>query len=295
MNQNAFSNFATNQGYNMGPVPNNGMQYNQGYPTQQRPQMNNPLTDEQRKLLLQKEDTFNLTVTPEDYARAICTHKNPQDGTFACVINPDKSVTCKICHATFYPDIVTEEYVNDGVNKMLNTFQTLKYIGVDLSEEVIRQYFAIIPYMEKSPQLYKLLNKTFSKYHVNNQVIPQNGMNLFAMYNAITNPTVPISAPNYGYGYQQPMQPQMNGYQQPMTPFTGMQQQMMGGTNPFYQQPMQPQMNGYQQPQGAGFQQQQQPPMNQPINPQQSQSQTQDNQQPQANNGDVQISEKLKL
>lgn len=246
---NAFESVANNQGYNTGMPGFTPFGYAQ--PTQpQKAQMTNPLTDEERKLLQNNIDAFDLKIKPEELASAVCTHKD--NGKFATVVNPDGSVTCTICHKTFRPNDVDEEFVKKAVDAIINTLQTCKMIGVDLNNEVIRQFFAIIPYIERVPKLYKMVNAIFNRYGNTQQVQPVNyGQSVQNMYNYLTNPAVPVGGMMPGYGqpayYQQPPM----GYQQPpvQNPFTNMQNAMVnGGVNPFYQQPPM----GYQQPPMAG-------------------------------------------
>ena len=281
---NAFSNYANyaqGQGYNTGMANFQNMGYAQ--PNQvARPQMTNPLTDEQRKLLQQSEDAFDLKIKPEELARAICTHKDPATGTFATIPNPDGSVTCKICHQTFRPNDVDEEYVTRSVEGFLNTLQLLKMIGVDLNDEVIRQFFAIIPYVERVPKLYKLVNKIFNKYNNQSPVMPNTaGQNTMGLFNMLTNPAVPLGGMGYG-GFN----PYAGMGMPQATPFTNMQNNMVGG-NPFYANPnpvpnQMPQYGGGFNPY-AGMPPQQGAPMGQgapTMNPPQQGTQQQNAQTP---------------
>ena len=120
-----------------------------------------------------------------------------------------------------------------------------------------------MPYLEKVPKLYKMVNKIFNKYNQQNPVMPNNaGQNIVGAFNMLTNPAVPIGGnmPQYGYGYGMPQQ----------TPFMNMQNNMVNGANPFYQQT--PQYNGFNPYMNNAVQQQMPngaPQMNQPqANPQ---------------------------
>ena len=269
-----------NTGYNT--MGFNGYQYP---PNQmEKPHMSNPLTDEERKLLLTDTDLFNLQVTKQEVAQAVCTHKDPQKGTFSTFKNPMTGrLECQICHEQFDPDVVTSEYVQQAVDCVLNALQTIKAIGVDLSNEVIRQFFTIIPYIKRIPKLYELVNRNFAKYTQGMSAMPQNQANMFQMYDNIINPAVPM-----GYGYNQ------------QTPFMNQQNVMMGG-NPFMPN------NGYGQGYGQGYPQQgynqgypvnpyQQPPMNAAqapaMNPPQQPAAPQ---QPQAPADNVQVTEQIQL
>lgn len=165
----------------------------------QKPRMINPLTDDERKALRNNPvDEFNLNITPQEVAEGFCTHK--ENDQYAVVVNADHSVTCKLCHATFNPDVCTPEYVKDATERIENVLQTLKFLGVDLNADVIRGYFGYVPYIKKIPQLYKLVNNSFGRYNENTMfggVQNQNtGASIFNMFNQLTNPAMPL--------YQQP-------------------------------------------------------------------------------------------
>lgn len=207
---------------------NNGMGYTGAMANGQaiqKPRMINPINEEERKALKENPvDEFNLNVTNEEMGKAFCTHK--EGNQYAVIINADHTVTCKICHETFNPDICTEEYIEETSRRMQNILQTLKFLGVDLSADVVRGYFGFIPYIKRVPQLYKLVNNSFSRYNENTMFggvqSQNNGANVFNAFSAIMNPGMPL--------YQQPTY--MNA------PVWGAPQGAAAptGWNPFYQQ-----------------------------------------------------------
>lgn len=212
---NAFNNYAQNQGYNQGAFPN-GVAYGQSYAygaPQARPLMTDPLTGEERKLLAQHEDLFDLKVTPQELAYAVCAHK--RDNNFDIIPDGQGNVTCRTCGATFRPDDVDEQYVQEATDRMMNVLQTIKMLGVDLNSDVFRQYFSMIPYIKRVPKLFKAVNKSFQKYTEGSPVQPiTGGQNVYSMFNNIMNPAMPIGGyyPQYGYA-PQPGMPY--GYGQP--------------------------------------------------------------------------------
>lgn len=201
----------------------------------QKPRMANPLNEEELKALRQSGiEEFNLKLDTLDLAEAFCTHKDPQNGTYLTIQNPDGSCTCKRCHQTFRPDDVTPEYVQKAVDMFYNVLQTIKFLGVDLSPDVIRGYFGYIPYIKKVPQLYKMVNNSFNQYNpeqmFGSMQNANSGANMFNAYSQMFNPANQF----YGMPQQQPI------YNQ--------QQAMMGG-NPFYAQQQAPAYQApYQQP-----------------------------------------------
>lgn len=263
----------------------NGMMYGNnaafnGAPIQ-KPRMSNPLNEDELKALKQSgAEEFSLKIDTLDLAEAFCTHKDERTGTYTVVQNPDGSCTCTKCHQTMRPDDVTPEYVQDAADKFYNVLQTIKFLGVDLSSDVIRGYFGFLPYVKKVPQMYKMVNNSFNQYNpeqmFGNMQQSNGAASMFNAYNTIFNP----AAQFYGMPQQQPM------YNQ--------QQAMMGG-NPFYAQQQAPAYNTqpYQQP--MNMPQQNVAPIQQPVAPQQAPVVSQPADQGQGNANDVTIKSKLTL
>lgn len=295
MNGNGFNGFAMGQGYATGMGNTQPLQY--VTPSAMQPLMTNPLTAEEQKLLETQQDTFDLKVQPKEVAEAVCTHK--KDGRFH--LTPLEPMTgecvCNLCKARFNPTEVTEMYVQDAVDKVLNVLQTCKMIGVDMNNEVIRQYFQIIPYITRLPKLYNMLVRIFEKYNMQNPVAQASGPNVFNMYNSIMNPAVPIGNPQMmdpygGAGYYNMMQQNMvNGgagmsplYQQPQQPV------MMQPYGAVYQQPVMNQPTFGQTPPQAPQMPNQQPPVQAQANAQQT-----NQQQPQQTTGQVHVKDQIQL
>lgn len=231
----------------------NGMFYAQQQPNTKKALMANPISDNEMKALQHQADKFSLAFDEEQMGRAICTHKG-KDGLFSVIKNPDDSVTCTICHKTFSPNDCTPEYVEDAVRRITNVLETTKFLAVDLTPEVLRSFFTIGGYIEKLPQLYKLVNNSFNQYNnagmfgTNVQAV-NNAQNIFAAYNSIMSPGNPIYNGN-PYMQQQAMM-NNNMYQQPgMNPFYSQQQPMQQMAQPWGQSmPQQQVVEPVQQPQ----------------------------------------------
>lgn len=292
---NAMNRFATDQGYNTGGGPNaiSGMVYNPQAYQKPKPRMSNPLNEQQYKLLMNTfQEEFNLKVTDEELAKAICTHKYSENmpgvdpnmiGKYAVVPVPGEPgmLMCKICHTKFNPDLVNSDYVNDMVDKYHNVVETCKLIGLDLNNDVIKSYFSMTPYVERLPKLLSAVTSVFDKYNNTGSDVITDGVspNPYMMFNGLVNPAIPI-APGYGYGYTDPNMRGGYGYGGYPNTMAGMQQNMVMGGNPFYAQGN----GGYPNPnQPYG-----QPPMNPPEGNANGGA-------PQPPNGGVQITEQVKL
>lgn len=235
--------------------------YGQGTPIA-KARMSNPLTGEEKDALkTQAVDQFNLSIDVAEMAKAICTHKDPNTGLFTTVENPDGTITCTVCHETFDPDACTPDEVQDVATKMKNVLQTLKFLALDLPDEVIRGFFGFLPYIDKVPQLYKIAVNTYNRYNnpsLHGNLQANNGANIYGAFNNIMNPTMPVYN-SYMMGQQQMQQPFYNPQQAAMM----MGQQQMPG-NPFYAQQMQQPMG---MPQQQPFYNQQMPQQAAPAQP----------------------------
>lgn len=239
-----------NNGYGM-PFGARQSQYGQ---QKIKPKFRNPLTAEERAALTKTRDAFNLKVTDEEMGVAVCTHKI--DGTSQYDVDPlgDGRVICRTCKTIMDPDaVVNEERVQAAVDEVLNYLQCAKLIDSGLNAEIIRNYFPMIAYIKKLPQLIRILFAEYKKIYFSQDptLVRQPGNNIWSMYDAISNPNVPVGG---GYNYD----------------YMAQQQQTMFGGSPFYdmgqQQPSQfdprrrPPVGGYWNPAyDAGMAQQQTP------------------------------------
>jgi hypothetical protein len=167
------------------------------------------------------------------------------------VRDTDGTVRCEVCGYRFTPiDVSTSpDDVQDSVNLIIDILQTIKLLFIDMPASAQREYFQIIPLIEKVPKLFKLAVDNFSK-HENYNAWGYRGqnmgtMNLFNMLSGALNGGVPVggnyynAAPNYG-AFGTPMPNTMGGGMMP-------NQQMMpngmgGGMNPNFTMPNQQMM-----------------------------------------------------
>lgn len=268
-------NFNNNQNYTgYGMYPNNmgGTQYGQ-FP---QAKMTQPLTPEQMRELRSTGSGFSLKVDPVEVLRSHCTHKD--NGNIALVKNADGSSTCTVCGATFNLLDKDIEEVAEITRAVLDVLQSIKTYYLDIPENYVKDYFNMIPYLEKLPKFYEVALHNFAKYENGAFLNNNNNMYGFQMLNALTSPGFGQMGNGMMGGQMQPqMQPQMapmGGYSQPQY---NPQASIAPGYNPFGgAQPQQQQM-GYGQPM--------QQPQSQPApQPQQSEGQVQ-----QSNNETAQV------
>ena len=211
------------------------------------PKTGNWLSADKYALLQKGLGQFKMSVSDEEVARGQCNHYN-LNGTSALVRDPnDGSYTCTICGTKFSACEFTQEDVDNATKNVLDILNTIKVMYLSLDPSAALEYFQIIPFIEKIPQLYQIAVNDFKKYEGVNSFMPtqNNPFNFYAMlmgqapmgYAPQPAPMgyAPQAAP-MGYAPQAGMS---NAYGQPVP-----------GFNPLYGAPMaQP---GYQ-PAAQGF------------------------------------------
>lgn len=221
---------------------NNGYGYTNQPPAQVP--FTNPLTKEDRELLQRMTPAFTLDATPEDIARAKCTHKDPSKHMFTLINNNDGTCTCTQCGATFTMAELPEEEVEKIVGAFIDILQTIKVAYVDMPNDAVKTYFQMIPFIEKAPKLYANAMQTMKRLMPGAGVqnaTPYGGNAFNFLNNAVGNPGMMYGG--MGMPYQQPNM----AYQQQVDPnygttpyqngFTGFNQMApMPGANPFQAQ-----------------------------------------------------------
>lgn len=267
--------YGGNYGYNMyGGYTNPGVRYN----TVRPPKITQPLTQADMEELRRTSGGFNMQVEPLEMKAAICTHKD-QNGNIVLMENPDGSSTCAICGKTFNLVAADTESIQKSVNEILDVLQSVKTYYLEIPENYVKGYFAMIPYLEKLPAFYKVAVDNFNRY----EAVPVNqnySASGFDIYNSLgTNPYNPYTASPYGNG----MMPGAPGMAQPYVnqpvydnvgtqyaqPQAQPYQAAPYGANPFgAMDPAQP-VVGYAQP-ATGMQQISQQQVQQQVNVQQA-------------------------
>ena len=222
--------------------------YSYGLPT---PNNNPSLTAEEMKLIAtQNPSKLDITITEADKFRAICNHKD-QNKIDRVVQLSDGSgdVFCPICNYRWNPDNLSKEEVKELCDKLIAAMQNAKWVG-DYGVELTRQYFAMIPLLEKFPDLYEYAMKQFNRYCSTNGYASANDAAIYSQYNNLMG-----FSSGYGYNPQpqgyygstvNPQYAQAPQYGMPMNPYAaqGVVQQPATNVNPMqapqYGMPMNP-------------------------------------------------------
>ena len=218
---------------------------NYQYNGQQMPKIQNVLSPEEIKALQQQKDKFNLGLTEKESLQGACNHRSADGMKDALTIDPVTGlVHCSICGYQFKPIDENTSYddIKAATDQVVDILQTIKLIYTDIPHDAAREYFQIIPLIDKIPQLFKYASKSFAKYDVNGWTYNNNNMGGIQMLQNLSN--------MFGGGMPQQPYPNMMGMpqQNPQMAQPGM---MAGYPNPAYQQPMgMPQMAPQQNPFG---------------------------------------------
>ena len=243
--------FNQNQSWNYGGY--------QGQP-QQMEKIASTLTPEEQDRLRKKTSQFSISLTQDEQLRGICNHRSA-DGTQDTLVQDPitGAFRCTTCGYTFRQveaDMTADE-LKKAVDQIVDILQTIKLMYIDLPVEAAREYFQIIPLIEKIPQLFEFAAKNFTKHETYNWNLHNGNQNIFGMFQNLQNMFGGFQAqPNMGYGMpQQPIPPQQPVMGQPMMgPAPMMGQPMMGGFgyNGASAEFMNP-PTGYQPQQYAGY------------------------------------------
>lgn len=205
------------------------------------------ITEEERQLVAKnsnKNSSFNLNVTQEEYVSAMCNHHD--DNGQPCVIQLNDNsgkYYCPRCHTIFRPTQVDSETAAENFRIVYDMIETAKMCSTS-GVEFIREYMTWRPLYDRAVDFYNHSMKNFDNIVLRGGYInahdtsAQNAFNgTFFNGNRYNNyyanqPQYANSVyPNNANVYQQPMM--QNGYyQQPMAPvnnqFTNPMQTPMG-------------------------------------------------------------------
>lgn len=196
----------------------------------------NPLTQEELNTLLKSGGSgFNMNISKEDLARAVCTHKDLKTGQSSAILQQDGSFKCYICGETFNL-VENPEMVESITREYLNILQSVKSMYVDIPENVARAFFQIIPLVKQTPELYKLSLNHFNQYDNNGfGGVNTANMNTFNVYSAMAGGMtqgMPMGGMNMGMPMMDPsMGGMMNGMQGQMPMQQGFNPMMQGQMN----------------------------------------------------------------
>ena len=163
------------------------------------PQNNPSLTAEEMKLIqTQNPSKIDISISEVDKFRAICNHKDQNKVDRVCQVQDGSGdVFCPICNYRWNPENLSKDEVKELCDKLIAAMQNAKWVG-DYGVQLTRDYFAMIPLLEKFPDLYEYAMKQFNKYCSTNGYQNANDAAIYNQYNSLMG----YSAPNYGYGPQ---------------------------------------------------------------------------------------------
>ena len=224
----AFNNYYHNPYVYGNPYQNNFYATSYQPDSFQPPAMDSTLTPDEIKILKSEkpdDELFNLNINDKDVLRAICNHKENGRDVVQELKDGSGRVWCPICGAKWDPREADRDEVQTAVNTLYNHMQNAKWCGM-YPIKVGREYFTMIPLLEKFPELYEYGVKHWN--HIFNQrgYNIGNGSSIQYQYNSLFNNNRMYNPYAYG-GYATPYQPQ------PYTsPYNAMNQPVGTPANP---------------------------------------------------------------
>lgn len=179
-----------------------------GVQPQNAPKIKNNLTQEEIMRLVQKDNQFTLALTEVEKLRAACNHRWADGTQDSIVEDPVTGIcTCQICGYQFEPiaENTDKETLEEYVKNILDVLQTIKLLYIEMPEDVAREFFMVIPLIEKIPKLFERACSVYNKYSdVNVYGYNNRNMNAMQIFNMLQGtlagqPMGQPMAPNYGY------------------------------------------------------------------------------------------------
>lgn len=177
-----------------------------GQATRQVTKVSNNLSEEEIKMLTATNEQFSLRLTQRDYYRGACNHRSADGLKDLCVTEPDGKLRCTICDYVFEPIDInsSEQDIIEAVQLLQNILQTIKMIYINMPAEAAREYFQIIPLLDKIPELFRIAVANFLKHENTNgwntAERGQGTVQLFQMFNNMFNGGMMGGYTNSGMG-----------------------------------------------------------------------------------------------
>lgn len=182
-----------------------GYQYS-GMPAQQPTKTPNYLSADEIKELQQTSSQFSLGLTDREVKQAYCNHRTA-DGLRDSLVFDEKTGLCRctICGYEFRPvDMDTNyETIKESCDRVVDFLQTIKIMYTELPAQAAKDYFPIIPLINKIPQLFEFAAKCFAKHEYNGWNYMNNSMGGAAMFANLSS--------MFGGGMPQMQQPAFGG------------------------------------------------------------------------------------
>jgi len=202
-------------------APMGGYQYN-GMNPQATMKVQNVLTESEIKELQSTASQFSLGLTDREMLQAACNHRSA-DGTTDTLVIDSKTGLCRctICGYEFKPvdSDTSYEVIKDACDRIVDLLQTIKIMYTDLPAQAAREYFPIIPLINKIPQLFQFAAKSFAKHEYTGWSWNQQSMAGAAMFQNLNNifgaGMQPMQNPAFAGGYMNAPQAPANGFGYP--------------------------------------------------------------------------------
>lgn len=202
-------------------APMGGYQFN-GMAPQATMKVQNVLSEAEIKELQSTASQFSLGLTDREMLQAACNHRSADGTTDTLVIDPKTGLCrCTICGYEFKPvdSDTSYEVIKDACDRIVDLLQTIKIMYTDLPAQAAREYFPIIPLINKIPQLFQFAAKSFAKHEYTGWTWNNQSMAGAAMFQNLNNifgaGMQPMQNPAFAGGFMNAPQAPANGFGYP--------------------------------------------------------------------------------
>lgn len=169
--------------------------------------MNQILTPEEMQFLKKTKPAFGGKLSKEEYLRALCCHKEPNNGgNYSLTYDKGTDLhTCSICGESFHLidfDSYNDDQIEEICSDFNDLFQSIKTMYGAVPTEAGREIYVIGGLIKKFPSMYKVAANYFKQTNQDNG-LARGGFGQAAgiqnMFAAMFNPAyaTPMAAPQY--------------------------------------------------------------------------------------------------
>lgn len=161
-----------------------------GAQPQQVTKFQNTLSEEEINQLMKSGSSFSLAITKDEQLRGICNHRTADGMGDALVVDEATgALRCQICGYTFHqvdPSMTADE-IKENIKVVIDMLQTIKLMFIDLPVESSREYFQLIPLLEKLPGLFEIAAKNMAKHETFGWNYQNPNMSAYSMFQNLSN------------------------------------------------------------------------------------------------------------
>ena len=109
-----------------------------------------------------KDLLFSSDLNERERLQLACSHRNEDDTADTFIFDGNKTI-CKVCGASFNPDMKSKEVIEKTVLEVIDILEAMKIMDKNYKEHI--EYYAITPMLKRLPEIFALIESEFNTDH----------------------------------------------------------------------------------------------------------------------------------